>query len=113
YGGNSRWNKLRSAGGDWGRLREECMAQTEHDRWNAEKLLMGFRPVTREEQTYCMVSKANKNELKKRRIHLDICSCERLKAVDPSAVGTDEVLISALQNIFCPDERIRKLYEEL
>ncbi|MDE5637271.1 MAG: hypothetical protein K2I43_04530, partial [Alistipes sp.] len=54
-----------------------------------------------------------KKELKKRRIHLDICSCERLKAVDPSAVGTDEVLISALQNIFCPDERIRKLYEEL
>lgn len=113
YSVNSLWTKLRSAGGDWERLRGESMARTEHNRWNVEKLLMGFRPVTREEQLYCMVSKANKNELKRHRIHLDICSCERLETVDPAAAGTDEVLISALSNIFCPDERIEKLYDEL
>lgn len=113
YGVNSLWTKLRSVAGDWERLREECMSQTEHNRWNVEKLLMGFRPVTREEQARCIESPDYKKELKKRRIHLDICSCERLRTVDAAAVGNDEVLISALHNIFCPDERINKLYDEL
>lgn len=68
------------------------LAEVEHRRWNMEKLLMGFRPLSEEEQQQCLVGgKSIKNQLKKERMaHLDICSLARLREIDPGSVKYDE-----------------------
>ena len=53
----------------------EMLARVEHNRWNVEKLLMGFRKPRREEDKYAPQNAAFKNELKRNKgrfIHHDI-----------------------------------------
>ena len=53
----------------------EMLARVEHNRWNVEKLLMGFRKPRREEDKYSPQNAAFKNELKRNKgrfIHHDI-----------------------------------------
>ncbi len=51
----------------------EVMARVEHNRWNAEKLLMGFRPTTADEHAGVLkLGKAEKKRLKNAFVHDDI-----------------------------------------
>ena len=59
----------------------EMLARVEHNRWNVEKLLMGFRKPKREEDKYTDENAAFKNELKRNKgrfIHHEIRPFEKL-----------------------------------
>ena len=68
----------------------ELMARVEHNRWNIEKLLMGYRPTTPLEKEAIVKDISLKNEFKINRFaHHDICSYDDLQA-DESGVNTKE-----------------------
>ena len=97
YNASHIWTKLRSAGSIDGTLPEsmkDILAMTEHNRWNAEQLLLRFRPLTREEQETVLQAGdgflAAKGRLKRDQMaHLDISSWERLAEIDPEVVQYD------------------------
>lgn len=63
----------------------EVMARTEHNRWNVEKLLMGYRKPRREEDKYFGDNKAFRDELKRNKerfIHHDIRPYEQLDGIE-------------------------------
>jgi hypothetical protein len=97
YNASHIWTKLRSAGSADGTLPEsmkDILAMTEHNRWNAEQLLLRFRPLTRDEQETVLAAGdgflAAKGRLKRDQMaHLDISSWERLAEIDPEVVQYD------------------------
>jgi hypothetical protein len=63
----------------------DILARTEHNRWNVEKLLMGYRKPHRDEDKYLEVNKPFKNELKQNKnrfIHHDLRPYEQLEGVE-------------------------------
>lgn len=89
YNASSIPTKLRSLGMKenltlMGNLRElsedevEILAEVEHNRWNVEKLFMGFRPAN-EEERISTGQECEAEELKDRGIHPDIMPYEDLK----------------------------------
>jgi hypothetical protein len=62
---------------------------------------MNFRPLTREEQQKEIeTSNINKNILKSRMAHLDICSNRRLMQIDEDARKYDEGLSKFLHQLY-------------
>lgn len=122
YSANMLFTKLRSLGfADEEQITEQGiddvihdeMAQddiqrTEHNRWNTEKLLLGFAPLTKEEQEVFLPLKDEKKALRslkeqwkdKEKKHLDICSNEVLKAVDRWVVRFDTQVNSKLWTLY-------------
>ena len=100
------------------------MAETEHNRWLTERLIMSFRPVdkheTREEgvilkdwsffTSSTLTEKDRRREkrrlIEKNRAHLDICSYEKLKTVDPNLLPNDENVIYYLPALLRHCERM-------
>lgn len=85
YVSNTMWTKLRCVE----RMNEtiddkdiDILAEVEHNRWNIEKLIMSFRPLTKEEQDQARQSKKNKDSYKDKMAHLNICSNGRLEEID-------------------------------
>lgn len=103
YNANSIWTKLRSIGSDGTSISEanvHDLAITEHNRWVVEQLLMRYRCLTPDEQEKAMRSLEYKEELKGCKMaHLDICSYERLREVDPDIFCLDEGFIRILPEI--------------
>ena len=74
--------KMRSIGlteDDWERFYDipqqdiELLAQVEHNRWNVEELILGFRPCTDEEQKVIEADvKTQKKAYKVRKVHYDL-----------------------------------------
>lgn len=64
--------KLRSVGGTIKESDVEILAEVEHNRWNVEKLLMGFRPTTEKEHQAILADPKKKKEYKKNFVHDDI-----------------------------------------
>ena len=91
------WTKLRSANSPDGNIPADMidpLAMTEHNRWNAEQLLLRFRPLTKAEQQEALAAGEDflevKNRLKRERMaHLDICSWQRLQEIDPEVIQYD------------------------
>ena len=84
------------------------LAQCEHNRWNVEKLLVGFSPIDDDDdkQLQQMVRdglpvKTLKNKLKSSpmNIHPNICDFEHLDKVDPEAKDYDSMLNDAIPYI--------------
>ena len=50
----------------------EMLAQVEHNRWNVEELILGWRPCDNEEQREVEADIDKNEELKKRKIHYDL-----------------------------------------
>ena len=85
---------------------QDEIQRTEHNRWNTERLLLGFSFLTQEEQSEFRTKEfvADKEGFKKKKKglaaeqmkHLDICSNEMLQVVDPSVCSYDTVLNSKL-----------------
>ena len=78
----------------------ESLVRAEHSRWLTEKLTMGYRPLRQDEMDkVCNASseeerKAIKERMKtKSRAHLDICSYDMLKTIDPGVLGNDKRVI--------------------
>lgn len=111
----SMWTKFRSVSTADGRafnpLKEDfdsvdsemmtVLGQIEHNRWNIEKLLLRFRPLTKEEQDEARIVDLNasdeaKEAYKAKFAHLDICSNEVLDSVDYNMSHLDKALIKVL-----------------
>lgn len=67
----------------------ELLAEIEHNRWNIEELLLGYRPVYKDEDNIIDVDKNKKKEYKQRFIHYDIRPFSGLKT-DKSGRKADE-----------------------
>ena len=101
--------KLRSIGIEWDinkpihllPLSEEqiaTLAEIEHNRWNVEELLLGYRPVRRDEDEEIDKDRTKKDDYKKRFIHYDIRPFSTLKedAKGNKANVYDEVIVRSL-----------------
>lgn len=64
----------------------DILAEVEHNRWNVEELLLGFRPVTDEEQKILEKDISRKREFRDRFIHYDLRAYDDLR---PDANCTD------------------------
>ena len=78
----------------------ELLGRVEHNRWNTEQLLLGYRPLTAAEQQMCMSDTSDahglKAEYKAKFAHLDICANEKLGQIDQEVVALDSVLTACL-----------------
>lgn len=74
------------------------MMSVEHNRWNMEKLLGGFRSLTEEEVRKIKENPALKKQLKSSPYyaHIDICSLETLKQRDPDTLVYDADVLKAI-----------------
>lgn len=91
----------------------DTMAEVEHNRWNVEKLLTGYRALTDKEWDSLLLYRKNgkednfkkfndyRNSLKNwpTRAHADLCSFEELKRVDPDICHFDYDLCKAIPGI--------------
>jgi hypothetical protein len=58
------------------------LAEVEHNRWNIEELLLGYRPATQEEKKIIGNSSTKKDYYKDRFVHNDICSLDKIADMD-------------------------------
>ena len=82
-------SKMRSIGlseEDWGKFYDisqqdiEILAQVEHNRWNVEELILGYRPCTDEEQERIAADvETQKDAFKARKIHYDLRAYKDLR----------------------------------
>lgn len=82
----------------------DVMSRTEHARWNVEKLIMGFRPLTPEERLEDELRTGKeragyRKKLKSDKIHIDLCPMHRLKCIDPDSLKYDSFLVLAIPAI--------------
>ena len=56
------------------------LAEVEHNRWSVEKLLLGYRPTTAEEDAKIERDVALKKQLRERKIHYDLRAFNDLRA---------------------------------
>jgi hypothetical protein len=95
----------------WGEY-NEVLSKSEHARWVAEKLIMGYRPFSEEEHHYDELlrvqfkSKAKlsrfHNSLKRNDddlAHIDLCSYRDLRRINPSDMKYDSFLMLAIPKI--------------
>lgn len=100
------------------------MAETEHNRWLTERLIMSYRPVDKQEtnengdklkgwyyfNASLLDEKGRRREkrclIEKNRAHLDICPYELLKVVDPYLLPNDENVIYYLPALLRHCERM-------
>ena len=57
----------------------EILAQTEHNRWSVEELILGWRPCTEEEQQRVEADITQKRVLKSNRVHYDLRAYDDLR----------------------------------
>lgn len=75
-------SKRRCINGEWTENNVHLIDVVEHNRWNVEKLLMGFRTTTDEEHERIVVGRATKDDLKKKYYaHDNICPFDNLDDV--------------------------------
>lgn len=82
----------------------QVLAQCEHARWNVEKLIFGFSPLTPEErwedaQLFGTFRNAYRKSLKKKGHHIDLCSYQDLRRIDPGNMKYDCFLMLAISKI--------------
>ena len=100
------WSKLRSvqasdSKGITGEYRD-VLARTEHNRWNAEQLLMQFRHLTPQEQAWVLEDDTlgRKGTLKRELMaHLDICSWDRLDEIDHEVLAYDYNMVDSISRL--------------
>lgn len=74
------------------------LSEIEHNRWNVEELLLGYRPVYKNEDKEIDVDKKKKGDKKKQFVHYDIRPYDELKTDDTGRKANvyDEVIIRTL-----------------
>lgn len=85
------------------------LCKSEHARWVVEKLIMGFRPLNEKERLdderlspYKAKRKQNRNNLKNRvesPAHIDLCSYNDLRRINPDDMKYDSFLMLAIPKI--------------
>lgn len=82
----------------------KLLAKCEHARWNVEKLLLGFRPLSEEEhlkdeRLFEKDRTAYRKSLRKTGIHIDLCSYRDLRRINPEDMKYDSFLMIAIPRI--------------
>lgn len=85
----------------------EALSKSEHARWVAEKLILGFRPLSPEEhiedeEKFGDAKKQYRKKLKsysKDPVHIDLCSYADLRRVNPDDMKYDSFLMLAIPKI--------------
>lgn len=86
----------------------EALSKSEHARWVAEKLIMGYRPLNSEERIKderIMGPKKLKEHRKrlksnpKNPVHIDLCSYDDLRRIDPDNMRYDSFLMLSIPEI--------------
>ena len=74
------------------------LSEIEHNRWNIEELLLGYRPVYKDEDEEIDADKKKKGDKKKQFVHYDIRPYDELKTDDTGRKASvyDEVIIRTL-----------------
>lgn len=80
------------------------LAKCEHARWNVEKLINGFEPLTAKEQyedniRFGESRNSYRKKLKKENHHIDLCSYQDLRRINPSDMKYDCFLMMAMVRI--------------
>lgn len=80
------------------------LAKCEHARWNVEKLINGFEPLTAKEQyedniRFGESRNSYRKKLKKKNHHIDLCSYQDLRRINPSDMKYDCFLMMAMVRI--------------
>lgn len=82
------------------------LAYLEHNRWNVEKLIMGFRPLNFEEALKDELELHDRDEKRKKMkndkhepVHIDIASYADLKRINPKDIKYDYFIILAIPHI--------------
>ena len=117
YCANMLYVKLRSLGLNINNMTEEKVISKlndqilienlkymEHNRWNTEKLILGYAPLTKEEQNIYKDDKDNTEYNKRKKAgecHLDICSNEKLDKIDHDTRDYDLKLNMKLWDLHC------------
>lgn len=81
-----------------------ALVRCEHARWNVERLILGFSPLTGKElyEIECLFGKERNSKiksLKKKFSHIDLCSNKELRRVNPGDVKYDYFLMLAMPQI--------------
>ena len=76
----------------------DLLAEVEHNRWNIEELLLGYRPVKASEDREIDEDKSKKGDFKKRFIHYDIRPFKGLKVDAQGNIASvyDKVIVESL-----------------
>lgn len=82
----------------------EALSKSEHARWAAEKLIMGFRPLNqqerfRDEELFGQEKRQYRDLLKKNPadpVHIDLCSYSTLRRINPNDLKYDSFLMLAV-----------------
>jgi hypothetical protein len=90
----------------------EAYSKSEHARWVAEKLIMGFRPLNKQERIHDeRLFNADKRNYRKKLkkspsdpVHLDLLSNAELRRIDPDSMKYDTFLMLAIPKIL---QRVR------
>lgn len=83
----------------------KTMAKCEHARWNVEKLILGFSPFSPQEQyeynrRFGASRSSYRNKLKKNEAHhINLCSYDDLRRIDPDNMKYDSFLMLAMVRI--------------
>lgn len=92
---------------------EDDIQKTEHNRWNTEKLLMGYRPLQNDEERETWLSSPETKKLMKEQLkHLDILSNKLLKEIDPAAINYDISVNKEISNLYLIAKKIKEEYYE-
>lgn len=80
------------------------LAYCEHNRWNVERLIMGFSPLEDKDRfdLECVFGKERKNKIKffkNEKRHIDLCSNRDLRRINPTDVKYDYFLMLAMPHI--------------
>ena len=80
------------------------LAMCEHARWNVEKLINGFVPFTAKEHyedniRFGASRNSYRKKLKKKTHHIDLCSYQELRRINPSDMKYDCFLMMAMVRI--------------
>lgn len=129
YLANSFETKVRSVGGSVAdflvqydeicrrfEVQAEMLAECEHNRWNVQQLLMGFRAYNQEEKEHYDHTADKKNFKKwmkrgREKAHLNICSFASLDQVDKEAKEYDRIFNKAVPEILKLTETAKKKQE--
>lgn len=82
----------------------QVLAQCEHARWNVEKLILGFSPLSPEERWeyarhFGASRAAYRKKLKNKGHHIDLCSYQDLRRINPDNMKYDCFLMLAMVKI--------------
>lgn len=81
-----------------------ALVRCEHARWNVERLILGYRPLKKEElyDIECSFGQDRKDKIKKYKNdfkHIDLCSSKNLRRLNPADVKYDYFLMLAMPQI--------------